>query len=229
LNTFAARTLLALAYPVLAHLASARGSGALAALALGDIVLIVLLPALVHPRTWAWGLAAALAAGLVWLARTSWTLLPLLLVPAAFVALVGWGFARTLRAGRVPLITRIVAALDTAAPAALSPVLQSYTRGLTAAWAVLLFGLAAVNLGLALVAAPDGVLLRLGLAPPLTVTEAQWSWFAHVANYGLVGGFFLAEFAWRQRRFPGRYRNLADFLRRMARLGPGFWRDLLRS
>ena len=136
--TAAARLLLALAYPWLAHAASTRQDTVLAAIALGDIALIVLLLPLLQRRGWAWALALAIGAGLVALAHSHMALLPLMLVPVAVVALVGWGFGRTLRAGRVPLITRIVAAMDGVPPAQLAPELLRYTRGLTAAWAALL-------------------------------------------------------------------------------------------
>ena len=44
-----------------------------------------------------------------------------------------------------------------------------------------------------------------------------------------AGGFMLAEFQYRKRRFPQRpYRDAIEFARKMAALGPGFWRDLLR-
>jgi hypothetical protein len=50
---------------------------------------------------------------------------------------------------------------------------------------------------------------------------------AAAINLGVMAGFFLVEFALRQRRFPGRYRNLLDFFQRMGRLGPEFWRDVM--
>ena len=68
-----------------------------------------------------------------------------------------------------------------------------------------------------------------GIAPPVAVPHSAWSWFANLLNYGLVGGFMLGEYQYRKRRFPRRpYRNGLDFARRMAALGPAFWRDLLR-
>ncbi len=91
---------------------------------------------------------------------------------------------------------------------------------------MLLGVLALVNLTLALLAVPNGLLASVGIASPLPVTRTQWSWCANVMNYGVVAGFFWAEFRYRQRLFPGRYHNLLDFLRRMARLGPSFWRDV---
>lgn len=229
MKLFIARALLALAYPVLAHLAGARGDGTLAALALGDLVLIVLLEPLLRGRAWAWALAVVAGAGLWRLADSAQATLPLLLVPVAVVALVAWMFGRTLGAGRVPLITRIVAALEGCAPEALAPPLRRYTRALTAGWAVLLAALALANLALAAVAVPGGLLDGLGRTPPVAVTRAQWSWFANALGYGVVGGAFVGEYLLRKRLFPGRYHSFADFLHRLARLGPAFWRELLRG
>jgi uncharacterized membrane protein len=151
----------------------------------------------------------------------------LLLVPVALLVLMAWTFGRTLSRGRVPLITQIVAALDAMPASALAPELRSYTRNLTAAWALLLGALALVNLTLALLAVPNGLLASAGITPPWPVGEAQWSWFANIFNWGIVVGFFVGEYQMRKRRFPGRYRSLLDFLQRMARLGPAFWRQLL--
>ena len=102
-------------------------------------------------------------------------------------------------------------------------------RRLTAAWAGLLAFLALANAALALCAVPGGVLYSFGHEPPVAVSHAAWSWFANLLNYGLVGGFMLAEFQYRKRLFPQRpYRNGVDFARQMAALGPAFWRGLLR-
>ena len=92
----------------------------------------------------------------------------------------------------------------------------------------MLASLALLNLLLALIAVPDGLLARFGVAAPLSITRTQWSWFANLCNYGIVGGFFLLEYQLRKRHFPGRYKNFLDFGRRMAALGPTFWRDFLR-
>ena len=75
------RLLLALAYPLLAHLAGARHDPALAAIALADLALIVLLHALLQRRIGAWLLLAAIVLGLFALARSHDALLPLLVVP----------------------------------------------------------------------------------------------------------------------------------------------------
>lgn len=223
----ALRLLLAVAYPLLAHWASVDGSGVVALLALADLAVIVLLLPLAHRRGWAWLLLALVGVGLGSLHGGKVPALLLLAPPVVFTALLSWWFGRSLRAGRVPLISRIVAGLERCEPAGLKPELKHYTRRLTAVWAALLAALALANAVLALIAVPDGVLVRLGYPPVLAVSQDAWSWFANLLNYGIVGGFFLGEYAYRKRRFPDRpYRNLPDFLRRMAALGPGFWRTL---
>lgn len=228
MNIALPRLLLALAYPLLAHAASTRGSGALALAALADLSLVILLEPLLRLRGWAWAALAVVGLALVLLAPSPHALLPLLLVPVAILAFIAWMFGRTLRAGRVPLITRIVSALEALPAAQLSPELQRYTRRLTAAWTGLLAGLALLNLVLAAIAVPRGLLAGMGIAAPLVVTETQWSWCANLLNYGLLGGFFVGEYLFRKRVFPGRFSSFADFMWRMGTLGPAFWRTLLR-
>lgn len=220
--------LLALAYSLLAHIASARHDGPLAVYALAVLLLLMLVSPLAQRRWWAWAALLVGAAALAWLARSPYTQVPLLLVPTAFIALVAFLFGRSLVAGRVPLISKIVAALEGGSPATMAAELMRYTRRLTAAWAWALAVLALLNLALSLIAVPDGLLAQFGVRAPLTVTQAQWSWFANVFNYGIIGGFFAVEFAIRKRRFPGRYHSFADFLRQLRKLGPAFWRDFLR-
>ena len=107
---------------------------------------------------------------------------------------------------------------------------SAYPRRLTLGWGLILSLLTAINLTLALVAVPDGLLARAGVPAPFTVTAEQWSLVANVANYGLLGVFALVEYQVRRVVFPVRpYRNAAEFVRRMAALGPAFWRDFFRS
>lgn len=224
------RLLLLPGYVLLAHLAGARQSPTLAVAALADLALLVLIEGLVARRPAAWLAAAAVAAVLVPLAGSSWALTPLLLVPPLFTALIAAGFLRSLRPGRVPVIRKVVAALYGTPPDDLSPAHRAYTRHLTLGWGLMLSLLTAINLTLALVAVPDGLLARAGVAAPFTVTAEQWSLVANVANYGLLGVFALVEYQVRRVVFPVRpYRNAAEFVRRMAALGPAFWRDFFRS
>ncbi|RDZ26385.1 ketosynthase [Lysobacter silvisoli] len=221
------RLLLAVAYPLLAHWASHDGGGWPAVLALVDLALIVQVDGLLALRAGPWALFAAIVAGLAALADTVYPQLLLLTPPVLFTAALAWWFGRSLRAPREGLITRIVAALDGCAPAQLPADVYRYSRRLTAAWAWLLGGLALANAALATIAVPGGVLARLGQAPPVAITQDQWSWFANLLNYGIVGGFFIGEYLWRQRRFRDRpYTGFFDFLRKMAKLGPAFWRGL---
>lgn len=224
-RAMAARALLVVVYLVLAHAAGVGHNGRLAALALLDIVVLVLLPPLLRWRAWAWTAVALAAAGCLALARTRYALTPLLLVPPAFVGFVSYGFARTLAAGRIPLITRMAAAME---PLESEPRLLGYTRNLTLAWAVLLGALMVFNLALAALAVPAGLLATAGLPVPMPVSEGQWALAAHVGNYGLVVGFMMVEFQVRKRLFPGRYTGFFAFLRRLAGVGPVLWADLDR-
>ena len=106
------QALLAVAYLVVAHVARVSGDGRFAAVALLLVVALVLVPALLRGRLPAWLLMAVAALLAAWLAPSTVLWLPLRLVPVAFVGLVAFGFARTLLAGRVPLVPRIVAALE---------------------------------------------------------------------------------------------------------------------
>jgi hypothetical protein len=224
-RAMALRALLVVVYLVLAHGAGVGHDGRLAAFALVDIAILVLLGPLLRWQPWAWGALALSAAGCVALARTRFALTPLLLVPPAIVAFVCYGFARTLAPGRVPLITRMAAAMESLES---DPRLLRYTRGLTLAWSVLLGALMVFNLVLAALAVPAGLLATAGWPVPLPISEAQWALAAHIGNYGLIGGFMVVEFQVRQRRFPGRYRSFFDFLRRLAGVGPALWSDLRR-
>lgn len=224
----ALRGLLVVAYLALAHAAGVDQNPRFAALALIDIVALVLLSPLLRLRPWAWGVLALAGAGLARLAMTRYALTPLLLVPPAIVAFVGFSFARTLVPGQVPLITRMVAAMDGLAPAQLEPDLLRYTRRLTLAWALVLGTLVLFNLALAALAVPEGLLATAGWPSPWPITEGQWAVAAHLGNYGLIAGFMLGEFRVRQRRFPGRYTSFLHFLRRLAGLGPAFWHGVLR-
>lgn len=225
----AAALLLAIAYPPLAHWANAKGSSQLAVLAGVALVLLLLIEPMARLRGWAWGLAVVLLAALVPLWHSPHALLLLTAPPVLFTGWVAWFFGRSLVGGRTPLITRIVCGLYAQAGHVPGPAELTYTRRLTGCWAGLLAVMALANLLLGLWAVPGGVLAQLGRVPPLAIADAQASLFANLLGYGVVGGFFLGEYALRARWFPVRpYRNLVDFVRQLVRLGPAFWRDVLR-
>lgn len=229
MNAALARLLLSAAYPFLAHAASTLREPKLAALALLDILLILLVAPLLRGRGWAWALVVVAAASL-WAVQDSARLNVLLLLPPVlFPWLVAWFFARTLRDGRLPLITRIVSAMEQRPAADLAPPLQRYARRLTGLWAAVLAGIGVANLALGLIAVPDGLLVQLGHAPVVTVSQAAWSWFANLVDYGIAGLLFVVEYLVRGRLFPDRpYRTFPEFARRLGALGPAFWRDVMR-
>lgn len=103
--------------------------------------------------------------------------LPSIVVPA----LVAYGFGRTLRADRQPLITRI--AREARGP--LPPELEHYTRRLTAFWAIALSMLSCAAALLAVFA-----------------SHRTWSWLANFGSYVLIGGLIVGEYVYRRRRFP---------------------------
>lgn len=221
------RVMLVLLYPLLAHAAAVHGDQRLAALALGDILIVLLLDGLLAGRLRPTLLMLLAIPGLLLLSRTPWAMLPLLVMPSLLLATVALGFARTLRAGRTPLIASIIEVLEGDDAANLPARLGGYARGLTHAWAILLSSLALVNLLLALCAVPGGVLASLGIDPPITVSNTQWSWFANGFNYGIVGLFFVIEFIVRRRCFPERVHGFRHFATRLVRMGPAFWRRAL--
>ena len=228
MNPAVLRVLLAVAYPLLAH-ATQHAGPVLAALALFDLALLVLLQPLWRARAWAWALLALIAMAL-WRTRHS-SDLPLLLLapPMLFTGVIAWLFARSLIPPRQALITRIACAMEERSVAGLPPGIAAYTRRLTAAWAALLFLLTVSNAVLALIAVPDGVLVRLGYPPLLVVSQLTWSWFAHLLDYGIIGGFMVGEYLLRDRLFPDRaFRSPDQFARRAMALGPDFWRDVWR-
>ena len=221
------RVMLVLLYPLLAHTAAVHGDPRLAALALGDILIVLLLDGLLARRVRPLLLMLLAIPGLLLLSRTPLAMLPLLVMPALLLATVAVGFARTLRRGRTPLIASIIEVLEGDDAANLPDKLARYARGLTRAWAILLASLALVNLLLALCAVPGGVLASFGVDPPITVSNTQWSWFANGFNYGIVALFFVVEFIVRRRCFPERVHGFRHFATRLVRMGPSFWRRAL--
>lgn len=215
---------LALAYPLLAHLAARTGRADLTLACAGILALLTLAPGLAARRKWA--LAAAPVAALVlWLlARVDAALLPLFLPPVLINAFLAWAFGHTLVRGRVPLLERVVRLVHETEP---EPRAIAYAGRLTAVWTALFVVLTLVNTVLALVVAPSGVLLTLGIEPPFTVARTTWSIWANLLNYVVVGLLFAGEYVLRSRLFPRvPYRNFADFVRRLVAVGPRLWREL---
>jgi len=188
-----------LAYPVLVHLSVVLGQPALAGLALIALYASFVFRALARGSIAAWAsllLAGALAALAVRQGAALYALyLPPILLPAAMFA---W-WAPTLRAGQVPLVTRMATAIR----GPLSPEHAAYTRGVTAMWVGVFALLTAVGAGCAVWASP-----------------AQWSWVTNFLNPAFLGLVFAGEYAfrrWRLRHEP--HPGFFTFLRQIAKAG----------
>jgi uncharacterized membrane protein len=197
-------TACAFAYPLVAHLAVARSSARLTIAAVALLVLSALLRSLTQGRLAAW-LTVPLVIGCCWwLVHSSMQVLPLYLPPVLVPAFLAWIFGQTLLPARTPLIERLVVMLHGPDTVPEDAVLV-YARHLTLAWTVLFIGLAATNLLLAIFAEPE-----------------QWSLFANLIAYLIVLVFFMAEYAYRRRRFPQQpYRNMLEFVQRVLASLPG--------
>jgi uncharacterized membrane protein len=212
--------ILAVAYPVSAHFAIARHSEVLTVASLALLAGLILLPGLARGSWTAWLVAPVVFAGIYFLIRLHATLLPLYAPPVLITGFMAWAFAHTLAPGRMPLIERYVRLMH-APDEEITGATRDYARRLTGIWAALLSALSIVNLALALLAVPAGLLLAVGIDPVMPVPQAVWSLFANVLNYLIVALFFVAEYAYRQYRFPQRpYRNIVQFIWQLVALGP---------
>lgn len=208
--------LMGAAYPLFAHFAVLSGLPALIAASIGLLAVIVLFPGLRNGRPLAVVLLVAAGLGLYQAARSGQTLLLLFLPPILINGFMAWVFGNTLQEGRTPLIERAIILLH-GPPEENSSDVVAYARTLTSLWTVLFASLATINLVLAALASPGGLLLSAGVNPPLTVPLSAWSFFANVLNYVIVAAVFAVEYRVRVRRFPERsYGGFLKFLRRLA-------------
>jgi len=166
------------AYPVLNHAAAALDEPRYAALGL---TLVAWTLALISRRFVVAGLAGAAVLGLtLWIAGRFPGLLlftPPIVLNLALCAL----FARTLRRGEEPLVSRFA---RLSRGGRLAPDLVRYTRNLTRAWASFFLLMAVVSATLA-----------------VTAPLATWSLFSNLVNYLLVVVFFVVEYLYRRLRY----------------------------
>jgi uncharacterized membrane protein len=209
---------LAIAYPVTAHMAVSSRSVAVTAVSLAALASLFLLPRLVARSVVAWCALPVVAGALLLLAHSHVAWLPLYATPVVVNIFGAWIFGHTLAPGQVPLIERLARLLHE--EDGISDEIARYARKVTIAWMLFLGGLAVLNLTLALLATPGGILLMMGIHPVVTVPVEVWSLFANFIDYVMAGVFFVAEYAYRQRKFPQQpYRNFFDFLNRARRVG----------
>jgi uncharacterized membrane protein len=190
---------LALGYPLLAHLAVLTHDRRLEWLALVWLLGIAVSGALIQRRPWAWAVLVAGGSALYWLVFAGNGLYALYVPPAAIPAALFALFAGSLRAGQVPLVTRIARHMH---DGVLPDELVGYTRGVTQLWCVVCAALFLSAVTLALFASPW-----------------LWSLMTNVIHYLVLGAVFILEYAWRRVR----YRHLEHFgvfqyLRRVTRV-----------
>jgi uncharacterized membrane protein len=215
---------LAIAFPLITHAAIVSRSGPLTLASLALLAALVLLPRLVRGQLLAWCAVPVVIVGLILLWRVHAAWLPLYATPVLISFGVAWLFGHTLAAGSVPLVERLARVMH---GTEIHPEVRRYARKVTIAWTVLMAVMGLWNLALACIAQPDGVLLILGIQPPFTVAVETWSLFANFLNYAIVAMFFVAEYVYRTHRFREqhtRYRNMLDFMRRAAAVGPRVFR-----
>lgn len=189
---------LALGFPLLAHLAVLTHDRRLEWLALVWLLGIALSGALIQRRRWA--LIVLLAGGglLYWLVIEGNGLYALYVPPAAIPAALFMLFARSLRAGETPLVTRIARLMH---DGPLPDDLVHYTRHVTRLWC-----------GVCAAMFVSAVLLAVFAAPKL------WSLMTNVVHYVVLGAVFVLEYGyrrWRYRHHP--HSGLFQYLRRLTR------------
>jgi uncharacterized membrane protein len=171
---------LVLAYPLLTHAAIWLDEPRLQWLALTVLAATAIYDALKHKRLWAWLLLPALSVmlyGLVRLGGGVYALfLPPVLLPAALLTL----FARSLRSGSVPLITRFATAVRGSLPEDLA----RYTDSVTFWWSIAFAMLTASAIGFAVFASRE-----------------LWSVMTNFVHYVLLGVLFLGEYLYRLKKF----------------------------
>jgi uncharacterized membrane protein len=189
---------LALGYPLLAHLSVVLREPRLQWLALVYLLAIAIAGALWRRRPWAWTVLLAGGALLYWLVVSGHGLYALYVPPAVIPAALFLLFSTSLRAGAVPLVTRIARAMH---DGTLPDDLVAYTRRVTLLWCAVCAALFLSAVLFALFASP-----------------AAWSLMTNVVHYLVLGAVFVLEYAYRRIAFRHHeHFGLVQYLRRLVR------------
>jgi uncharacterized membrane protein len=172
-------TLLALCYPLVAHISIYAGHVEIAAYFLGFMLLLPLLGGLIQRGAASFGRILLALAGMLVLLIASYQ--PQQLVQAYPVLVYGamfFLFAASLLKGSTPLVSRFAILIrGGSAP----PVVVNYGRRATQAWVCFFLAMILISLYLG-----------------NTASLQAWSWFANFFSYLLVGAMFVVEFAIRR-------------------------------
>lgn len=189
---------LALGYPLLAHLAVIFDDRRLQWLALVWLLAIAVGGALIQRRLWAWAVLVVGGGLLYWVVFAGNGLYALYIPPAAIPAALFMVFASSLRAGQVPLVTRIARVMH---DGPLPEDLVAYTRRVTQLWC-----------GVCAALFLSAVLLALFASPRV------WSLMTNVVHYVVLGAVFVLEYGYRRWRYAHHeHSGLLHYLRRLSR------------
>jgi uncharacterized membrane protein len=173
-------------YPILAHIATLLhdswplASNWLAWAALTVFFAVPLVPLLIQLNKRAWLMLLIVMSILTTCALSGieryLMYLPPIVIPLSVLVL----FARSLRAGQIPIVTRVARQIRGSLP----PELERYTRLVTQCWVGLLISMALASLLFALFATPE-----------------FWSLMTNVIQYLLLAAIFLFEYLFRRWHF----------------------------
>lgn len=225
----------AMRFPWMALVLLACGALALAggllqrhALSLAAVLLLLLawLPPIWRRRSasavLAWGVLAAL---LLVPALLGHVQLALMALPVVFLGGVAWSFARTLRRGCEPLVSRFVRMVEGEVRMAL-PGVAAYTRGVTLFWACLLGAMAALSLAIALLAQPGGWLATFGMRTAFTLPGSLLAWYPEAGCWAVLLTAFVAEYLFRRWHLRGiPHAGPRDFIAQIVRAWPALLHD----
>ncbi len=174
-------------------------------LAAAALLLLAWLPPVWRRRSFvALAVWLALAVLLLAPALTGHPELALMALPVVFLTAIAWVFARTLKRGTEPLVTRCVRVIEGEARVNL-PGVRGYTRGVTLFWACLLAAMALLSLLVALFAVPGGWLATFGVTGPIALPGSLLAWYPEAGCWVALLAAFAGEYAfrrWRLRHLP---------------------------
>ena len=192
--------LLLLIYPIISHTAISMGKPLWSVVYLLVLIGFFLVKELLDRKyITAFVLTILFAIGIV-LATGDRLLLIMYLPPVVICMALLLIFGRTLKADKVPIITRYAELID----GELSEEMAGYTYRVTQAWTIFFFILLVECIGLA-VFAPTKI----------------WSLFTNVINYVAIGVMFFTEYIYRKRVFSDLpRRSFIQFMQRVVRIKP---------
>ena len=194
-------------------------------LAAAGLLLLAWLPSVWRRRSLVMALVWLLLAALVLApASTGHPVLALMALPVVFLAAVAWLFARTLKAGVEPLVTRFVRVIEGESRVNL-PGVRGYTRGVTWFWACLLGAMALLSLLIALFAVPGGWLATFGVAVPFSLPGSLLAWYPEAGCWVVLLVAFVGEYGvrrWSLRHIP--HPPMRRFVAQMVRRWPALVR-----